>query len=287
MLSDEEIIEIAQSIMENPTKIFKYKDDEETFNRILQYFFNKSKLGTLIEKIERIGDIGNGEQLVSNSNDETISFNNSDLQLLYDTAYEFIPRKMDSKVSDEAIKKTSEKTIARLIRSKNNRYYNNLESVDSILVNRFDLYPWETYSQETLISIYINTEDVVNIFFEIYPVLNKESIKTCFDNSDNSGKCLIADYIIDNDDSENNKELINELGNMFLRYPEYLKYYDGELDRYSLIILIGKALKSEKYNEIKNLLLQKNISEEMIKTIENLFKMNYNHDLDSEIVFDD
>lgn len=275
---DEEITRIVGEVALNPEKIFNYKDDIQTFDRILQILFNTSKLGTAVDKIRRIANF---------SEDENINISSEDLHLLYDIAYKYIPRKMDKLVSDERIAQTSEKTLQRLIKSQYNRYYNDLEPVPSIISKRFDQYPWQTYNRETLSSLYINSKDV-DIFKKIYPLLDKESVETCFNNTeDNLSKCAIVDYIIEHNDSEEYKNIINSLGEMFVRDPMYLKYYNGDLDKYALIIIIGKSMKSDNYEEIKQLLLQKNISEEMIKNIENLFKMNYNHDLDSEIIFDD
>lgn len=275
---DEEITRIVGEVALNPEKIFNYKDDIQTFDRILQILFNTSKLGTAVDKIRRMANF---------SEDENINISSEDLHLLYDIAYKYIPRKMDKLVSDERIAKTSEKTLQRLIKSQYNRYYNDLEPVPSIISKRFDQYPWQTYNRETLSSLYINSKDI-EIFKKIYPLLDKESVETCFNNTeDNLSKCAIVDYIIEHNDSEEYKNIINSLGEMFVRDPMYLKYYNGDLDRYALIIIIGKSMKSDNYEEIKHLLLQKNISEEMIKNIENLFKMNYNHDLDSEIIFDD
>lgn len=275
---DENITRIVGEVALNPEKIFNYKDDIQTFDRILQILFNTSKLGTAVDKIRRMANF---------SEDENINISSEDLHLLYDIAYKYIPRKMDKLVSDERIAKTSEKTLQRLIKSQYNRYYNDLEPVPSIISKRFDQYPWQTYNRETLSSLYINSKDI-EIFKKIYPLLDKESVETCFNNTeDNLSKCAIVDYIIEHNDSEEYKNIINSLGEMFVRDPMYLKYYNGDLDRYALIIIIGKSMKSDNYEEIKHLLLQKNISEEMIKNIENLFKMNYNHDLDSEIIFDD
>ena len=275
---DEEITRIVGEVALNPEKIFNYKDDIQTFDRILQILFNTSKLGTAVDKIRRMADF---------SEDENINISSEDLHLLYDVAYKYIPRKMDKLVSDERIAQTSEKTLQRLIKSQYNRYYNDLEPVPSIISKRFDQYPWQTYNKETLSSLYINSKDV-EIFKKIYPLLDKESVETCFNNTgDNLSKCAIVDYIIEHNDSEEYKNIINSLGEMFVRDPMYLKYYNGDLDKYALIIIIGKSMKLDNYEEIKQLLLQKNISEEMIKNIENLFKMNYNHDLDSEIIFDD
>lgn len=275
---DEEITRIVGEVALNPEKIFNYKDDIQTFDRILQILFNTSKLGTAVDKIRRMANF---------SEDENINISSEDLHLLYDIAYKYIPRKMDKLVSDERIAKTSEKTLQRLIKSQYNRYYNDLEPVPSIISKRFDQYPWQTYNRETLSSLYINSKDI-KIFKKIYPLLDKESVETCFNNTeDNLSKCAIVDYIIEHNDSEEYKNIINSLGEMFVRDPMYLKYYNGDLDKYALIIIIGKSMKSDNYEEIKQLLLQKNISEEMIKNIENLFKMNYNHDLDSEIIFDD
>lgn len=276
MMSDEEILQIIPEIISTPTKIFEYINDIQSFDRIIQILFNKSQLGICIDKISK----------EANDNNYEFYNNEGDLQLLYDIAYKYIPRKMNRKVSDERVNQTSEKTIQRLIKSKFNNYYNSLESIPSILVQRFDQYPWENYNKEVLTSIYINCHDI-DIFKKMYSKLDEESIETCFNNSDDYQKEQIADYIIEQGDSEKYKNIIFQLSQQFLKNPNYLKYYNGELDKFSLIVIIGRGMKSEKYEEIKRLLLQKNISEEMIKTIENLFKMNYNHDLDSDIVFDD
>lgn len=270
MVSEEELQSIVNGVIINPSKIFEYKNDMQTFERIIQELFKKSKLGTAIDTLEGIEGI------------------RDDLQLLYDIAYKYIPRKMNYRVDEDVIKKTSEKTIQRLIKSRDNRYYNYLPRVDEIINERFDLYPWQTYSKETLETIYLNSSENLYIFKEIFGLLDPYQIINCYELTfDVDKKLMIVDIVYKSFDEEKVKKLSEKISNEFIRNPQYLKYYDGELNKYALIAIIGKAIKSDKFEEIKNILLSKNISEKRIKTIAKLFELSYNHDLDSDIVFDD
>lgn len=274
MVSEYELNSIVNGVILNPSRIFAYKNDIQTFERIIQELFKKSRLGTTINTLDR-----------QSENNEEVT---DDEQLLYDISYKYIPRKMNDNVGDEIIKKTSEKTIQRLIKSKDNRYYNYLPRVDEIINERFDLYPWQTYSKETLETIYLNSNENLYIFKEIFGLLDPYQIVNCYELTfDVDKKLMIVDIVYKSFDEEKVKKLSEKISNEFIRNPQYLKYYDGELNKYALIAIIGKAIKSNKFEEIKNILLSKNISEKRIKTIAKLFELSYNHDLDSEIVFDD
>jgi len=274
MVSEYELNSIVNGVILNPSRIFAYKNDIQTFERIIQELFKKSRLGTTINTLDK-----------QSENNEEVT---DDEQLLYDISYKYIPRKMNDNVGDEIIKKTSEKTIQRLIKSRDNRYYDYLPRVDEIINERFDLYPWQTYSKETLETIYLNSSENLYIFKEIFGLLDPYQIVNCYELTfDVDKKLMIVDIVYKSFDEEKVKKLSEKISNEFIRNPQYLKYYDGELNKYALIAIIGKAIKSNKFEEIKNILLSKNISEKRIKTIAKLFELSYNHDLDSEIIFDD
>ena len=274
MLSDEEIEQIIPNIILNPMKIFEYKEDIQTFDRIVQKLFNKSKLGTCINTLDR-----------QTENNEEVT---DDEQLLYDISYKYIPRKMNDRVGDEIIKKTSEKTITRLINSQSNHYYSGYDTVEHIIETNFDLYPWQTYSPETLEKLYLNSGENLYIFKEIVGLLDEAGVLNCYDlTTDYDKKIMIVDWVFKSFNEENVNAIRKRIAKDFIKKPEFLKYYDEKLDKFTLIAIIGRAIKNNKFDEIKNILLSKNISEEQIKNIANLFNLYYNHDLDSEIVFDD
>lgn len=275
MLTDEEIEQILPNIILNPMEIFEYKDDIQTFDKIIHRLFNKSRLGYCINTLD-------------NQIEDNNEINHDDLQLLYDISYIYIPRKMNERVSDEVIQKTSEKTISRLIISQNNSYYNAYDTVPEIINKRFDLYPWQTYSSETLEKLYVNSNENLYIFKEIVGLLNKDGVIKCYDlTNDYDKKIMIVDWIFKSFDEENVNAIRKKISEDFIKHPNFLKYYDEKLDKFTLIAIIGRAIKNNKFEEIKNILLSKNISEKIIKTIAKLFELSYNHDLDSEIVFDD
>ena len=135
----------------------------------------------------------------------------------------------------------------------------------------------------------------VNVFFKIFPYIKDSDIieviiKNVLNNcpKDNNLANLI-DFIMGLDSVDIYKEDIDELiAQYFISSPKLLKHYNGEFDRYTLIFIIGKALKQGIFDEVKEILLSKNISEELINSIDSLYKMNYNYDeLDNDITFDD
>lgn len=280
MLTDEEINQIIDTqINSNPTVIFDYMEDIQSFDRLIQILFNKSKLGPLIQTIQNGGYALSTEQW----------------QTLYDIAYKYIPRKMDDKVSEERVRQTTEKTIKRLIKSASFGFYNNLKDVKDIIKDRINEYPIENYSVETLKNMLDISEYDVNVFFKIFPYIKDSDIieviiKNVLNNcpKDNNLANLI-DFIMGLDSADIYKEDIDKLiAQYFISSPRLLKNYNGEFDRYTLIFIIGKALKQGIFDEIKEILLSKNISEEMINSIDSLYKMNYNYDeLDNDITFDD
>lgn len=280
MLTDEEINQIIDNqINNNPAIIFDYMNDIQTFDRMIQLLFNKSKLGPLIQNIQHS---------IHNLNEEQ-------WQTLYDIAYKYIPRKMDDNVSDERVKQTSEKTIKRLIKSIDFSFYNNLKKVKDIIIDRINQYPLENYSIETLIKMLIATNYNIDVFFSIFPYIkNAENIEEIIKNqliycTRNNKFADLIDFIINLDTAEIYKEDIDKIiAQCFVTSPRLLKYYNGNLDRYTLIYIIGIALNQGIFDEIKEILLSKNISEDMINSIDNLYKMNYNYDdLDTEITFDE
>lgn len=279
MLTDEEIAPILEQTNTNPTIILDYMNDIQTFDRILQLLFNKSRLGLVIKDIQNGGYALNTEQW----------------QTLYDIAYKYIPRKMDDKVSDERVSQTTEKTIKRLIKSINNSYYSSLKYVKDIIKDRINQYPLENYSTETLNEMIKATNQDVDVFLKIFPYIKdaenieeiiKSEIALC---PKNERYFDLIEYIMSLDSVDIYKEEIDKaIALNFVNSPRLLKYYNGNLDRYTLIYIIGIALKQGIFDEIKEILLSKNISEDMINSIDSLYKMNYNYDeLDNDITFDD
>ena len=240
-LSKEALQPKIDEIKSNPQKLLEYKDDIQMFERLIQLLFNQSQLGLVIKNIEE----HNSEQ---------------DLQLLYDLSYKYIPRKMNDKASEEAFKKTSEKTIQRLIKSKNNQYYSSLTPVNQIIEDKIDLYPLERYSQETLELLIKESFFAEKVFEKIISML----------------------------DENTKKSIENSISYSFIEQPYLLKYTDIELDDHLLVAIIGTAIRKNKLNEIEEILIQKNIPENIIKEIENFFFSEYNEiELDTDITFDE
>lgn len=241
-LSKEALQPTIDEIKNTPVKIFDYIDDIQMFDRLIQLLFNQSQLGLIIGRLEN----DSGE---------------NDLQKLYDIAYKYIPRKMDNKASEEAIKKTSEKTIQRLIKSKSNSYYSNLTKVRDIITNRIELYPVETYSQDTLESLIVESYYSLPVIEKLYPML----------------------------DDDHSKNVSTSIGLSFIENPHLFKYVEQQtLDDELLIAIIGAAIRNNKLEEVEHILEEKNIPQKLIKNIENLFFSDYNEfELDKEIEFDD
>ena len=260
LLDDNSLQNLCNKIIENPNILLSLVKDKRICDQVIQKLFNMNKLRKTIEMID--------ENKIS--------------QTIYDLAYKYIPAVMAYKASEDALFRTSMRTILRL---KDTRYGINSAALPDIInyvvpkVNKelfntddfqysykLDLiqkskYKLAAYLIDTLSESQI--DDLMGRVFSFHD-MSKEDL------------CKFIESVPDS--VKNTKTFADNIAIEVLKRPYLIKYID-EMSPYMLVSIMAKASSNNRTEEVRQeLLASGKVNEREIDQAANYLVRFYKHD---------
>ena len=260
LLDDNSLQNLCNKIIENPNILLSLVKDKRICDQVIQKLFNMNKLRKTIEMID--------ENKIS--------------QTIYDLAYKYIPAVMAYKVSEDALFRTSMRTILRL---KDTRYGINSAALPDIInyvvpkVNK-ELFNTDDFqysykldliqkSRYKLAAYLIDTlsegqiDDLMGRVFSFHD-MPKEDL------------CKFIESVPDS--VKNTKTFADNIAIEVLKRPYLIKYID-ELSPYMLVSIMAKASSNNRTEEVRQeLLASGKVNEREIDQAANYLVRFYKHD---------
>lgn len=260
LLDDNSLQNLCNKIIENPNILLSLVKDKRICDQVIQKLFNMNKLRKTIEMID--------ENKIS--------------QTIYDLAYKYIPAVMAYKASEDALFRTSMRTILRL---KDTRYGINSAALPDIInyvvpkVNKelfntddfqysykLDLiqksrYKLAAYLIDTLSESQI--DDLMGRLFSFHD-MPKEDL------------CKFIESVPDS--VKNTKTFADNIAIEVIKRPYLIKYID-EMSPYMLVSIMAKASSNNRTEEVRQeLLASGKVNEREIDQAANYLVRFYKHD---------
>lgn len=260
LLDDNSLQNLCNKIIENPNILLSLVKDKRICDQVIQKLFNMNKLRKTIEMID--------ENKIS--------------QTIYDLAYKYIPAVMAYKASEDALFRTSMRTILRL---KDTRYGIDSSALPDIInyvvpkVNK-ELFNTDDFqysykldliqkSRYKLASYLIDTlsegqiDDLMGRIFSFHD-MPKEDL------------CKFIESVPDS--VKNTKTFADNIAIEVIKRPYLIKYID-ELSPYMLVSIIAKASSNNRTEEVRQeLLASGKVNEREIDQAANYLVRFYKHD---------
>ena len=260
LLDDNSLQNLCNKIIENPNILLSLVKDKRICDQVIQKLFNMNKLRKTIEMID--------ENKIS--------------QTIYDLAYKYIPAVMAYKASEDALFRTSMRTILRL---KDTRYRINSAALPDIInyvvpkVNK-ELFNTDDFqysykldliqkSRYKLAAYLIDTlsegqiDDLMGRIFSFHD-MPKEDL------------CKFIESVPDS--VKNTKTFADNIAIEVLKRPYLIKYID-ELSPYMLVSIMAKASSNNRTEEVRQeLLASGKVNEREIDQAANYLVRFYKHD---------
>lgn len=260
LLDDNSLQNLCNKIIENPNILLSLVKDKRICDQVIQKLFNMNKLRKTIEMID--------ENKIS--------------QTIYDLAYKYIPAVMAYKASEDALFRTSMRTILRL---KDTRYGINSAALPDIInyvvpkVNK-ELFNTDDFqysykldliqkSRYKLASYLIDTlsesqiDDLMGRVFSFHD-MPKEDL------------CKFIESVPDS--VKNTKTFADNIAIEVLKRPYLIKYID-EMSPYMLVSIMAKASSNNRTEEVRQeLLASGKVNEREIDQAANYLVRFYKHD---------
>ena len=260
LLDDNSLQNLCNKIIENPNILLSLVKDKRICDQVIQKLFNMNKLRKTIEMID--------ENKIS--------------QTIYDLAYKYIPAVMAYKASEDALFRTSMRTILRL---KDTRYGINSSALPDIInyvvpkVNK-ELFNTDDFqysykldliqkSRYKLASYLIDTlsesqiDDLMGRVFSFHD-MPKEDL------------CKFIESVPDS--VKNTKTFADNIAIEVLKRPYLIKYID-EMSPYMLVSIMAKASSNNRTEEVRQeLLASGKVNEREIDQAANYLVRFYKHD---------
>lgn len=260
LLDDNSLQNLCNKIIENPNILLSLVKDKRICDQVIQKLFNMNKLRKTIEMID--------ENKIS--------------QTIYDLAYKYIPAVMAYKASEDALFRTSMRTILRL---KNTRYGINSAALPDIInyvvpkVNK-ELFNTDDFqysykldliqkSRYKLAAYLIDTlsegqiDDLMGRVFSFHD-MPKEDL------------CKFIESVPDS--VKNTKTFADNIAIGVLKRPYLIKYID-EMSPYMLVSIMAKASSNNRTEEVRQeLLASGKVNEREIDQAANYLVRFYKHD---------
>lgn len=260
LLDDDSLQNLCNKIVENPNILLSLVDDKRICDQVIQKLFNMNKLRKTIEMIDE----------------------NKIPQTIYDLAYKYIPAVMAYKASEDALFRTSMRTILRL---KDARYGIDSSSLPDIINyvvpkvnkelfnteefyyhNKLDLiqkshYKLASYLMDTLDEGQI--DDLMQRVFSFHD-MSKEDL------------CKFIESVPDS--VKNTKTFATNIAIEVIKRPYLIKYID-ELSPYMLVSIMAKASANNRTEEVRQeLLASGKVNERELDQAANYLVRFYKHD---------
>lgn len=260
LLDDNSLQNLCNKIIENPNILLSLVKDKRICDQVIQKLFNMNKLRKTIEMID--------ENKIS--------------QTIYDLAYKYIPAVMAYKASEDALFRTSMRTILRL---KDTRYGINSAALPDIInyvvpkVNK-ELFNTDDFqysykldliqkSRYKLAAYLIDTlsegqiDDLMGRVFSFHD-MPKEDL------------CKFIESVPDS--VKNTKTFADNIAIEVLKRPYLIKYID-EMSPYMLVSIMAKASSNNRTEEVRQeLLASGKVNEREIDQAANYLVRFYKHD---------
>lgn len=260
LLDDNSLQNLCNKIIENPNILLSLVKDKRICDQVIQKLFNMNKLRKTIEMID--------ENKIS--------------QTIYDLAYKYIPAVMAYKASEDALFRTSMRTILRL---KDTRYGINSAALPDIInyvvpkVNK-ELFNTDDFqysykldliqkSKYKLAAYLIDTlsegqiDDLMGRVFSFHD-MPKEDL------------CKFIESVPDS--VKNTKTFADNIAIEVLKRPYLIKYID-EMSPYMLVSIMAKASSNNRTEEVRQeLLASGKVNEREIDQAANYLVRFYKHD---------
>lgn len=263
-LSEEEINNIISKIDNNPTILISLSSKKRILDQVIQKLFNTSRLGKTIDALKNQVSIYP--------------------QVINDIAYKYIPAKIFTEASSDAIYNTSLRTLNRLVKTKFG--LDKAEIVKRITILIPDMNPQlfkdnpEYIDNILKVTEYALIEYFLNMFDEQYDYIMVSNYIKEIINSGYSSKYL--EGAINKLSDENKKNLSNLLSKYLYRFPEFIKYIDN-IDNKMVLSIIGYSMRNGNYDKIKQILLNSGkVNEKLFNELESKFSAYYKHDLNDD-----
>lgn len=260
LLDDNTLQNLCEKIIENPNILLSLIKDKRICDQVIQKLFNMNKLRKTIEMIDE----------------------NKIPQTIYDLAYKYIPAVMAYKASEDALFRTSMRTILRLkdarygidssalpdiinyvVPKVNKELFN---SEDFYYHNKLDLiqkshYKLASYLMDTLSEGQI--DDLMQKVFS-YQDMSKEDL------------CKFIESVPDS--VKNTKTFATNIAIEVIKRPYLIKYID-ELSPYMLVSIMAKASANNRTEEVRQeLLASGKVNERELDQAANYLVRFYKHD---------
>lgn len=260
LLDDNSLQNLCNKIIENPNILLSLVKDKRICDQVIQKLFNMNKLRKTIEMID--------ENKIS--------------QTIYDLAYKYIPAVMAYKASEDALFRTSMRTILRL---KDTRYGIDSSALPDIInyvvpkVNK-ELFNTDDFqysykldliqkSRYKLAAYLIDTlsegqiDDLMGRVFSFHD-MPKEDL------------CKFIESVPDS--VKNTKTFADNIAIEVLKRPYLIKYID-EMSPYMLVSIMAKASSNNRTEEVRQeLLASGKVNEREIDQAANYLVRFYKHD---------
>ena len=270
LISDAIMEKILNKINTNPTILIGLAENKRTLDQVIQKLFNNSKLGKTLEALNEKAKIYP--------------------QAINDIAYKYVPARMGKLASEDAIYNTSERTLRRLIETRYGVSKQELVDVITYLTPKMNLEVIKSYNEGQYLNklIYASKYNLLDYLFNELNDEQQKNVALSYIGSLRNNEPDInqegLSTIMDNIRDDLTKEIISkDLGKMIYKQPSVIKYIDN-IDNMVILSLIGRAMRDDNLDSIKNMLLNSGkVSKSQFAEMESYFTKYYEHDLDDEL----
>lgn len=263
-LSDETINALLPKIENNPSILINLSSKKRPLDQVIQKLFNTSRLGKTIDSLKSKFSVYP--------------------QIINDIAYKYIPAKIYTEASSEAIYNTSERTLNRLLKTKYGLDKNEIKKRIAVLIPYINPKLFEDNLEYISIALEITEYATIEYFLNIvgkqfyYSIVSNYIQKIIHHGF--SAKYLNG--AINKLNDEDKKDISNLLSKYLYRFPEFINFID-KIDNKMIISIIGYSMRNGNYEEIKKILLDSGkVSEKLFNEMESKFSAYYKHDLNDD-----
>lgn len=237
--------------------------DKRVCDQVIQKLFNKSELRKVIE--------GLGDNIP---------------QIIYDLAYKYIPAVMAYKASEDALYRTSEKTLKRLVSTRYGIDISKLPEIIEYIVPKINtqLFATKGFNHTLRWDIIIKTNFKLAKYFIPFES-NNEIIEIFGDmNEQVRNKEMVLEYYEAMPEAlKEMQEIKSEIVKLVYQYPNALKYID-EITPYMIISLLGRGMHNGDEDSVTNALLNSGkVTPKDIESAKAYFTRYYKHSFNDEI----
>lgn len=260
LLDDNSLQNLCNKIIENPNILLSLVKDKRICDQVIQKLFNMNKLRKTIEMIDE----------------------NKIPQTIYDLAYKYIPAVMAYKASEDALFRTSMRTILRL---KDTRYGINSASLPDIInyvvpkVNK-ELFNTDDFQYSYKLDLIQKSKYKLAAY--LIDTLSESQIDDLmgrvfsFHDMPKDDLCKFIESVPDS--VKNTKTFADNIAIEVLKRPYLIKYID-EMSPYMLVSIMAKASSNNRTEEVRQeLLASGKVNEREIDQAANYLVRFYKHD---------